>query len=194
MSVRDLPEDRNDSGGRWEMDLETIEREARNRGLEDDIDDVVVEEGANKQGDETVTFRVYTKKVTDGNGNVDEAASVGAQVVKMPELETADGTFKNDVQNTLDALKRHLYGDEEDEDLPEPDRERSTDDGGTATQDPSGSAPTTEVSGDGPGATIDGQIQDHEARISDLEDRIEELEEYVDALEGLKQLMGGDDG
>lgn len=192
MSTRPLPEDR-DSDSRYASDVDTIEDVAEAKGLADEIDDIDVYEEENDQGDQIVVFRIYTKKVLD-DGEVDEKQSVGTQVTKMPDIQTAGNTFHNNVQNTLSQLKKYLGGStgtDDDDELEEAARSSSMDEDDDK-DDTSTDGRTIDytIEADSPGRQIDEHLSETEARVSDLEDRVEELEEYVDALEGLQKLMG----
>jgi len=183
MSVRDLPENRDDNdSSRWDSDVTKIRNTIDAKGLEDDVEDIDIIEDVTDDGDDIVTFRIYTDKVLNDDGSVDEKSSVGVQVSKMPGMKTSQQTFRNNVQSTLSRLKRHLYGDDEEEDLPEPEEED------TPERESTENRSLPDVNG-GPGSQIDAKIEHLEQRVDELEDKIEDLEEYVEALEGLKKVL-----
>lgn len=185
MSVRDLPENRNEDGSRWETDITKIENTIEAKGLDDDVEDIDIIEGTNDSGDDVVTFRIYTDKVLNSDGSVDEESSVGVQVSKMPGMKTSKQTFRNNVQSTLSSLKRYLYSDDEDEEVPEEYEE---------SEDTTETSSTTNVDVDvdgGPGTQLDAKIKELDQRVEELEDKVEELEDYVEALEGLKTALDG---
>lgn len=163
------------NGTRWQTEVDQIESIADTKGVE--IDDIEVNETETEDGDDLVTFRIYETKAES------EEDSVGVQVSKMPNVQTGDMTFRNDIQRKLSKLKQHVSGDDEVPDPPEPETE-STVTRNRYRPDPSG---------DGPGSQLDAEINAIHDRIDELEARMDEFEEKSEALDGLQQLMGGDD-
>lgn len=177
----------------YEKEVNQIESIAETKGVE--LDEIDVRESTTDEGDELIVFRILETK---GESEMD---SVGVQVSKMPSVQTGDMTFRDDVQNKLGALKRHLADENEPEDADDTEQAQ-TDDTADSSKDESDSTSTTSrtrtrdtrsVSGDGPGAEIDARLTEIEDRLDDLEGRVETIEDKAEALDGLQKLMGSDD-
>ena len=167
----------------YSQEQDQIRSIAETKGV--DIDDIDVIEGETDAGDELVTFRIYETKAET------EAESVGVQVSKLPGLqETSDMQFRNDIQDKLNSLKRHLSSETDDtEPVETTDDESDSTDESVDTQSTRARTRTEGDSGDGPGATLDAQLSAIEKRLSEVEDRLDELEEKGEALDGLQQLI-----
>jgi hypothetical protein len=173
--------------GRYNKEIKQIESIAETKGI--DLDDIVVNETETKDGDEMIVFRVLETKAET------ETDSVGVQVSKVPSIQTGDMAFRNEVQNKLNALKRHLSGEQPSEQLEQDENEQDQTDDASDTRLNTQSSRTRIGDGAGPGAELDQRLMDVEERLHDLEARVEELEEYIDALEGLQKIVGQtDDG
>jgi hypothetical protein len=157
-----------DASSRYETEVGQIENIADTKGVE--LDDIEVKETETDDGDDLVAFRIYSE------------AGPKVQVSKMPNIQTGQMTFRDDVQNKLSALKREISGPDEDE--------VEDDDADTDTTDRSASHSR---STDGPGARIDDEIEAIHDRLDEFEERLEAVEEKSQALDGLKQLMDSDD-
>lgn len=160
-------------------EVDQIQNIAETKGVE--IEDIEVKESSTEDGDDLVVFRIYS------------ADGPKVQVSKMPNVQTAQMTFRDDVQNKISALKRHITTDgEPDEPEPAPDEgEESDSTQSSRTRTRNRSRP--EPSGSGPGAQLDAEIEAIHDRLDELEGRIEELEDKSEALDGLQQLMNNDD-
>lgn len=168
--------------GRFQSEVNQIESIAETKGIE--LDDIVVRETETDDGDELIVFRILETKAES------EEDSVGVQVSKMPSVQTGEMTFRNDVQNKLNSLKKYLSDNQPaDRVEEEPETDAETDD---ATQ--SARTRTRSTDGTGPGAEIDARLTEIEERLDDLEGRVEEIEEKAGALDGLQQLMQANDG
>lgn len=168
----------------YQDEINQIESISNTKGI--DIDDIVVEEETTEDGDDLIVFRVLETNAES------EEDSVGIQVSKMPSVQGADMTFRNDVQRKMNSLKKYLAGDEGE--VQNLDENTDTSDDTSDDVDPDRETPvqrdTRTRDGDtsGPGAEIDARLTAVEARMDELEDRVEE---YEDALDALQQLTGG---
>jgi hypothetical protein len=165
----------------WQKEIDQIESIVDTKGV--DIDEIEVNETKTDDGDKVVSFRVYETKAES------EEDSVGVQITKMPDVQTGDMKFRNDVQNKISALKQYLSNDGE---VPDPP-ESNSDDGSESDTDTTSNRTerTREKSADGPGSKLDGEIEAIHDRLDELEARIEAMEEKSEALDGLQQLMQG---
>lgn len=165
---------------RYAKEIKQIESIAETKGI--DLDDIVVNETETKDGDEMVVFRVLETKAET------ETDSVGVQVSKVPSIQTGDMAFRNEVQNKLNALKRHLSGEQPSEQLEADEIEQETGDESSDSRSASDAG-----NADGPGAELDARLRAVEAHLDDLDARISELEDKSEALDGLQKIVGGDD-
>jgi len=164
-----------------QSDIDQINNIADAKGI--DLDDIEVNESTTDEGDRMITFRIMETKAES------EEDSVGIQVSKLPEIQTADMTFRNEIQSKMSSLKRHLSGSTEEAAAESRDERTNSDDEDTES---SRTRTRTHSSGDGPGASIDDAIADLEQRMDDIEDRVEAIESKADALDGLQKIMNGD--
>lgn len=174
---------------RFRKEIDQIESIAETKGIE--LDDIDVRETTTDDGDELIVFRILETKAET------EEDSVGVQVSKMPSVQTGDMAFRNEVQNKLKALKRHLAGQQ-----PADEVEAQADDqdsnGEQSDSSPDTGRKTTHTRDyvddydGGPGAELDQRLRAVEAQLDDLEERVAELESKSEALDGLQQLMQGD--
>jgi hypothetical protein len=176
---------------RFDQEIDQIESIASTKGIE--LDDIVVNETTTDDGDELIVFRILETKAES------EKDSVGVQVSKMPSVQTGDMAFRNDVTNKLNALKRHLAGNQPSEELDENEDESDSD------QTESDTSASTESSltrtreefdyegNGGPGAEIDARLSAIEAQLDDLEARVAAIEDKSEALDGLQKIVGGGD-
>lgn len=172
------------SRSEWRDELNQIESICETKGV--DIDEINVVETTTDDGDRLINFRVYSE---DGPK---------VQISKMPSVQTGEMTFRNDIQNRISALKRHIQGDgdPEPEDAPEPDNTSGQDD---ETDRRNSRRQRRSGDGQGPGSQLDRQIDDMESdidsiesRLDDIEARIEEVEQKTEVLDGFQKMMQSD--
>lgn len=176
---------------RFRDEIQTIESVAETKGVE--IDDIEIIDGETGDGDELITFRIYeTRAETDED-------SVGVQVSTIPSLQTGSMKFRDDVQNKITSLKRHIAGEEPSDTVSDPtestDKEDSrdiVDDDEVPENSKQGPVTADAEEADRPGATIDAQIREIEQRMESIEERVEEIEDKSQALDGLQKLMQGE--
>lgn len=175
--------------GNYRSEIEQIESVAETKGIE--LDDIVVNETTTDDGDDLVVFRVYETKADD------DVDSVGVQVSKMPSVQTGDMTFRNDVQNKLMALKKHLAGEQPSDRVDEgrdsddvSDSQQSDETAQEQRESRTRTRDTASIGGAGPGAEIDARLRDIEDHLDELESRVSELEDKSEALDGLQKLVG----
>lgn len=169
-----------DSG--YKSEIEQIESIAETKGI--DIDDIEVNKTETKEGDDMVVFRILETKAET------EEDSVGVQVSKVPSVQTGEMAFRNDVQQKLNALKKHLSG--ENEGQPQGTDEEVSDGSSASDRSTQETRSTRNVGGSGPGSEIDSRLRALEEDYEELDERLSELEEKAEALDGLQKLMGED--
>ena len=165
---------------KFQSEIDQINNIADAKGI--DLDDIEVTESTTDEGDRMITFRIMETKAES------EENSVGIQVSKLPEIQTADMTFRNEIQSKMSSLKRHLSGVTEEAAA----ESRETGDTGEESSSVSSRTHTQTVPlDDGPGASIDARLANLDQRVEELEDRVEAIEEKADALDGLQKIMNG---
>lgn len=170
--------------GRFSSEVDQIESIAETKGI--DLDDVDVREGTTDDGDELITFRIYETKAES------EEDSIGVQVSKLPSIQTGDMTFRNDVQNKMNSLKRYLAGEQPSDQVDEEPDESDTesDEADTTEREPVQTDSEQRSTQSGTvGAEIDRRFSEIESQLDALESRVEDLEQKGEALDGLQKLM-----
>jgi hypothetical protein len=202
--ARDLSDDSSSANrpGR-QGDIDRIERLADTKGV--DIDRIDVRESTTDDGDPLVAYRVYTDLVLTDTDAVDEEASVGFQVSKLPNSPLGDEQFWSNVQRKLSSAKQHTGGsdsvsesesgrtDTEESDRTEDDDESDSTNGRSGlTTVESGSEPGSVLGpGYGPGARIDHRLDEITDRLDDIEARVDRLDEQNDELASLRDTLAG---
>jgi len=204
--ARDLSDGSSSANGPGRQgDIDRIERLADTKGV--DIDRIDVRESTTDDGDPLVAYRVYTDLVLTDTDAVDEEASVGFQVSKLPNSPLGDEQFWSNVQRKLSSAKQHTGGsdsvsdsesdptDTEESDRTEDDDESDSTDGRSGlTTVESGSEYGSDSGsmlgpGYGPGARIDHRLDEITDRLDDIEARVDRLDEQNDELASLQDAL-----